>query len=139
MKTAPFKMKGFGGFGNSPAKQTLDKLDKPKENPLTESEKRGQSNYNSNTKKIPVTGSKGTRNSTKFAPKTSKRKDNLRAISGFEFDFPKITKNAKTIKNQFNKIDKKRVIESVASGGLSEAVRGVSKIGKKVKNYFTAR
>ncbi len=23
MKTGPFKMKGFGGFGNSPAKQTL--------------------------------------------------------------------------------------------------------------------
>ena len=139
MKTAPFKMKGFGGFGNSPAKQTLDKLDKPKENPLTESEKRGYTNYNSNTKKIPVTGSKGTRDSIKFAPKTPKRKDSLRPISGFEFDFPKITKNAKRIKNQFNKIDKKRVIEGVASGGFSEAVRGVSKIGKKVKNYFTAR
>ena len=132
MKTGPFKMKGFGGFGNSPAKQTLSKLDKPKENPLTESEKRGYTNYNSNTKKIPVTGSKGTRDSIKFAPKTPKRKDSLRPISGFEFDFPKIT-------NQFNKIDKKRVIESVASGGLSEAVRGVSKIGKRVKKYFTAR
>jgi len=132
-------MKGFGGFGNSPAKQTLSKLDKPKENPLTESEKRGYTNYDSNTKKIPVTGSESTRQSTKFAPKTRKRKDSLRPISGFEFDFPRITKNAKRIKNQFNKIDKKRVIEGVASGGFSEAVRGVSKISKRVKKYFTAR
>ena len=112
-----FKMKGFSGFGNSPVK----KLDKPKTQPLTESEKRGQSNYDSNTKKIQFTGSEGTRQSTKFAPVTPKQaKQEKEAIA-----------NQKKRQNQ-SRI--KRVVEGVATGGTSEVVRKIRKsdIAKKI-------
>ena len=101
-------------------KSPSKKLDKPKTKSLTESEKRGYTNYNTN-KVIPVTGSKGTRQSTKFAPQTPKQaKQEKQAIA-----------NQKKKQNQ-SRI--RRVLEGVASGGMSEIQRFITKsdVAKKV-------
>ena len=115
MKKGPFKMKGFSGFGNSPVKKQTE--------PQTESEKRNQSNYDSNVKSKPVTGPFTPKSKeAKFAPPKPNRKDNLRAISGFESDFPTVKKslqltlNPKVYIDSFKKTGK--VIARKAKQGI---------------------
>jgi hypothetical protein len=111
MKQAPFKMKGFSGFGNSPAKQIL-KPDPPREQPKKQKPKR--TNFNVSN-----------------PPPKPNRKDNLRAISGFEADFPKVKRGLKSIVDMYNPVNQYRTLK-----------KGAREVSKKVKqgiDYFRAK
>ena len=107
MKKGPFKMKGFSGFGNSPAKQTLDKPRELKQNKKT----------NFNVSNPPV--------------KPSTNGGTVRAISGFEADFPKVKKTVDLVKHAAN--------PKTHLDYLKTNVKRASKAVRQGLNYFKAR
>lgn len=88
--------------------------------PLTESEKRGFKNKNNKT--VQAFGGDATRQSTKFAPQSPKQAKKEKEIMASE------KRRAKQ-----NKI--KRVVEGVATGGMSEVARKITK-STQVKNFI---
>ena len=111
-KQSSFKMKGFSGFGVSPAKQV--KLNERKER---EPKKPKRTNFNvSNPPVKPNRDGKG---------------GTLRPVSGFEFDFPK---TKRVIDNVINIYSPKQVMKR-----SKKLVKNVSKKAKQGIDYFRAR
>jgi len=122
----PFKMKGFSGFGNSPAKDVNKSRKIADENKPDTSVKR--SNYRAELKTIKPTTKRNTKPvspSTPFTPppaSNNKNKGTVKGITNFEYDFPKTNK----VIDSHNKVIKK-------------GINTVKNTGKKIKDYFTKK
>ncbi len=103
-------MKGFSGFGVSPAKQNGER-DKPQREP----KKPKRTNFNVSNPPPKPSGNGGT----------------LRPLSGFESDFPK---TKRVIDNIVSIYSPKQNVKR-----LKKVVKNVSKKAKKGIDYFRAR
>ena len=138
----PFKMKGFSGFGNSPVKQDVEKgQDKvrpmggeAKKKKEVLSDKGTMKAYASQTK-MKKTGRTLPHPSHTVTPpskeEAEKSKGTLKGQTGFESDFPIVSKFMK-VTNPVSQA--KRTIKSG-----KQIVKGVSKGVKSIKKYFTER
>jgi len=71
----------------------------------------------------------------KKTPPKSTRKDTLRAVSGFEADFPKITQTARVFADVYSPKKNLNRAKKYFKAGAKEYAR----IGKKAINYFKAK
>jgi len=124
----PFKMKGFSGFGNSPARQEKYTRITDADGNLVRKKKKkdGLKQLTKNKKDLFHRKNTGLVSpSTPFTPppaSNNKNEGTLKGITNFEYDFPKTNK----VIDLHNKVVKK-------------GINTIKKGGKKVYDYFTKK